>query len=33
VNDGPIFRAPISIERGPVVERGGFWFADVNCGR
>ena len=29
VYDGPIFSRPVAIERGEVVERGGFWFADL----
>ena len=29
VYDGPLFRRPIPIERGEVVERDGFWFADL----
>jgi uncharacterized protein (TIGR00290 family) len=26
---GPMFSAPIPVEVGPVVERDGFWFADI----
>ncbi|HEX7089107.1 MAG TPA: diphthine--ammonia ligase [Longimicrobiales bacterium] len=29
VYDGPIFSRPVAIARGEVVERGGFWFADL----
>lgn len=29
VYDGPIFGRPVPVERGAVVERGGFWFADL----
>jgi diphthamide synthase (EF-2-diphthine--ammonia ligase) len=29
VYDGPMFRAPIAIESGEVVERDGFIFADL----
>ncbi len=29
VYDGPIFRRPIQINRGEVVERDGFWFCDL----
>ncbi len=29
VYDGPIFRTPIEVERGAVVERDGFWFCDL----
>jgi uncharacterized protein (TIGR00290 family) len=29
VYDGPIFRAPVSVTQGEVVERGGFVFADL----
>lgn len=30
VFDGPIFREPVPIERGEIVERDGFWFADFD---
>src|SRR5207245_1763423 len=26
---GPMFSAPIPVKRGEVVERDGFWFADI----
>jgi uncharacterized protein (TIGR00290 family) len=29
VYDGPIFREPVAIRRGEIVERGGFWFCDL----
>jgi len=29
VYDGPIFGRPVAVERGQVVEREGFWFADL----
>lgn len=29
VYDGPIFRRPIPVIRGDVVQRGGFWFCDL----
>lgn len=29
VYDGPIFSRPVAVERGAVVERDGFWFADL----
>ena len=29
VSAGPMFDAPIAIEAGPVVERGGFYYADL----
>jgi uncharacterized protein (TIGR00290 family) len=29
VYDGPIFSQPVALARGEVVERGGFWFADL----
>lgn len=29
VYDGPIFRSPIPITRGEVVERDGFWYCDL----
>ena len=29
VYDGPIFRRPIEVVRGEVVERDGFWFCDL----
>ena len=29
VYDGPIFRTPVELERGAVVEREGFWFCDL----
>ena len=29
VYDGPIFSRPVAVERGEVVERDGFWFADL----
>lgn len=29
VYDGPIFRQPIPIKKGAVVERDGFWFCDL----
>jgi diphthamide synthase (EF-2-diphthine--ammonia ligase) len=29
VYDGPVFRAPIPVETGKIVERDGFVFADV----
>jgi len=29
VYDGPIFREPVQVERGEVVERDGFWFCDL----
>jgi uncharacterized protein (TIGR00290 family) len=27
---GPMFTAPIPVQAGPVVERDGFWFADIS---
>ena len=33
VYDGPSFREPVVVEVGEVVERDGFVFADVVCGR
>ncbi|MEM0129671.1 MAG: ATP-binding protein [Thermoplasmata archaeon] len=33
VSAGPMFRAPIPLEPGPVVERDGFVFADFRLGR
>jgi uncharacterized protein (TIGR00290 family) len=27
--DGPVFRRPVAVHSGPVVERDGFWFADL----
>ena len=29
VYDGPIFQQPIPVSRGQIVERDGFWFADL----
>lgn len=29
VTDGPGFRAPVAVEPGEIVEREGFWFADL----
>ena len=29
VYDGPIFRRPLEVLKGPVVQRDGFWFCDV----
>ncbi len=29
VYDGPMFRHPIAVEPGPIIERDGFVFADV----
>ena len=29
VYDGPIFRQPLHVKKGQVVERDGFWFCDV----
>ena len=29
VHDGPLFRQPIPITRGEIVERDGFWFCDL----
>lgn len=29
VHDGPIFTRPVSVQRGEVVERDGFWFCDL----
>lgn len=29
VDDGPMYRHPISVERGERLERDGFWFADL----
>ena len=29
VHAGPMFTAPIAVAPGPVVERGGFYFADL----
>ena len=30
---GPMFRAPIPVQPGEIVERGGFWFADLSSCR
>jgi uncharacterized protein (TIGR00290 family) len=27
--DGPVFRRPAAVQSGPLVERDGFWFADL----
>jgi len=32
VHDGPIFREPVRVRRGDVVERDGFWFCDLQRG-
>ena len=32
VYDGPIFRQPIPLNKGAVVERDGFWFCDLLSG-
>ena len=29
VTDGPIFKRPVPVERGEIVEREGFWFCDL----
>jgi diphthamide synthase (EF-2-diphthine--ammonia ligase) len=29
VHDGPVFARPVAAAPGAVVERGGFWFADL----
>lgn len=29
VHEGPIFRRPIAVERGELVERDGFWYCDL----
>ena len=31
VYDGPIFRRPLEVARGEVVQRDGFWFCDLAC--
>lgn len=31
VYDGPIFRRPVRVARGAVVERDGFWFCDLDA--
>ena len=30
VYDGPIFRRPVAVRKGEVVERDGFWFCDLD---
>ena len=30
VYDGPIFRKPVAVRMGEVVERDGFWFCDLD---
>ncbi len=30
---GPMFNSPLAMERGEIVDRGGFVFADFQCGR
>lgn len=31
VHGGPLFRQPLGIERGEIVQRGGFWFCDLRA--